>query len=106
MRIFSIIFVSLITLSCQDKINLNLYDDVLSTSNRKENGMQRIIASSPDEIENLIGLIGNGNKPLSRNEIPAIFSNNEELFISLLEANRLEVMSSLTKEQIDSIEND
>lgn len=69
-------------------------------------GMQRIVASSPAEIELLIAQIGDGSTPRTRTLASTSFSNNEEPFVSLVEANRIKVMESLTPLQLDSIDND
>lgn len=93
--------------SCQD--NMILPDNEQNsqeTVSEMQAGMQRIVASSPAEIEQLIAQMGDGSKPLTRAVSSASLSNNEEAFVSLVEANRIKVMESLTPLQLDSIAND
>lgn len=93
--------------SCQD--NMILSDDVQNPQasvNDLQDGMQRIVASSPEDIQTLIAQMGDGSKPLTRAISSATLSNNKEPFVSLIEANRIKVMESLTPLQLDSIAND
>ena len=93
--------------SCQD--NMILSDDVQipqASVNDLQDGMQRIVASSPEDIQTLIAQMGDGSKPLTRAISSATLSNNKEPFVSLIEANRIKVMESLTPLQLDSIAND
>lgn len=70
--------------------------------------MQRAIFSSREELEAVIAQAENISiSPLSRSiTLPVKYSNSEEQFVSLIEANRREVMASLTPEQIAELEND
>lgn len=93
--------------SCQDNV-IQLEQNLLKAETPKDiqEGMQRIVASSPEEIEQLIDQMGDGIQPASRAVSSVTLSNNEETFVSLVEANRQKVMSSLTPAQLDSIAND
>lgn len=68
--------------------------------------MQRVIASSPKEIEALIAQIGDGSKPVTRAVSSVKLSDNEKPFVSLAEANRIKVIEALNPLQLDSIAND
>ena len=69
--------------------------------------MQRIVFNSRDDLKNAIEQINEEETNYSRaSELDLQFSNNEELFVSLVEANRRKVFESLTPEQLDSILND
>lgn len=93
--------------SCQDNMILpDKEQNPQETVSDTKAGMQRIVASSPAEIEQLIAQMGDGSKPLTRAVSSASLSNNEEAFVSLVEANRIKVMESLTPLQLDSIAND
>ena len=90
--------------SCSDDFKSEQNSNVEKVE--KEPGMQRVVASSTEEIQNLISQLQNGNESLTRAQIDNKLSNNEDLFVSLVEANRKQVMESLTQEQRDSIAND
>lgn len=70
--------------------------------------MQRIVVSSPDDIESIISQMNDGGVAVTRAVSSATdsLSNNTEPFVSLVEANRIKVMESLTTAQLDSIAND
>lgn len=73
----------------------------------KEEGMERVVASSSAEIYDLIESMGEPGSPQTRTVLNNVnYSNNEETFQSLVEANRQKVMSSLSQAQLDSIRND
>lgn len=93
--------------SCQDNV-IQPEQNLLKAETPQDiqEGMQRIVASSPEEIKQLIDQMGDGIQPASRAISSATLSNNEETFVSLVEANRQKVMSSLTPAQLDSIAND
>lgn len=92
--------------SCQDNAIIHDEKNPPESEYNQQSGMQRIVASSPEEIKQLISQIGDGTKPLSRSHSTVSLSNNEEPFVSLIEANRQKVMESLTPAQLDSIAND
>lgn len=93
--------------SCQDSMILpDKEQSSQETVSDTQAGMQRIVASSPAEIEQLIAQMGEGGEPLSRAISSATLSKSEEPFVSLVEANRIKVMESLTPLQLDSIAND
>ncbi len=93
--------------ACQDNIS-QLEQEIVVTEKSQDiqDGMQRIIASSPEEIELLIAKLGDGTQPTSRAVSSATLSNNKTEFVSLVESNRQKFMSSLTPIQLDSIAND
>lgn len=67
-------------MSCQD--NIALFDERHNTQesvNERRKGMQRIVASSPTEIEQLIAQMGDGSKPMTRAISSATLSDNEEV---------------------------
>lgn len=104
--IFLLTGVAILT-ACQDNVIQPEQDTPKAeTQKNVQEGMQRIVASSPEEIELLITQMGNGVQPASRAVSSVTLSNNEEEFVSLIEANRQKVMSSLTPLQLDSIAND
>lgn len=108
MRNFIFYFIlSLLCVSCNDDVVLSVNDlkDQVNETVTQE-GMQRVVASSPDEIKYLISQMGDGTKAHSRSLSSINYSENEDPFVSLIEANRRKVMESLTKEQLDSILND
>lgn len=93
--------------SCQDNMILpDKEQNPQETVSDTQAGMQRIVASSPDEIERLIAQMGEDSKSLTRALSSATLSNNEEAFVSLTEANRNKALESLTQLQLDSIAND
>ena len=99
----------LILTSCDDSTITNLPSETQPThSSQPQEGMQRIVASSPDHILDLINQLGEPGSPKSRSAhtIEATFSNNKEDFVSLLEADRRRVMESLTPEQRAIVERD
>lgn len=73
-----------------------------------QEGMQRVVLNSREEIQSLIDQLGDPTQPGSRSVVSAdvLMSQNEEIFVSLVEANRRKVMESLTPEQLSEIEND
>jgi hypothetical protein len=99
-------FGMLILTSCQDKTIQNENDLIDMYSETLEPGMQRVIASSPEEIKLLISQLSSSSTNRSRAISSANMSNSEEPFVSLVEANRKKVMESLTPAQLDSILND
>ena len=74
----------------------------------RQKGQARMVVSSPLEIACRIADMGDNENPaaLTRTLVDATYSDSEEPFVSLIEANRLKVMASLTPEQLDSINND
>lgn len=92
--------------SCQDNAIIQDEKNPPESEYNQQSGMQRIVASSPEEIKQLISQIGDRTNPLSRSHSTVSLSNNEEPFVSLIEANRQKVMESLTPAQLDSIAND
>ena len=97
----------LVLTACQDSITLaDKEAENAINANKKEKGMQRVIASSTDEIKYLISQLNEDDFMPSRVLLAPNLSNNEDEFVSLIEANRQKVMASLTPEQLDSIEND
>lgn len=106
--IFLIVFIGIT--SCKDDIDLEHFQSNMRKTEQivRSNGMQRVIVSSRSEIRELIQTIENNNIAPSRTSesLALTLSEDSAMFVSLLEANRQEVMSSLTQSQIDSIEND
>ena len=93
--------------ACQDNVIQPEQESLIAENPQKvQEGMQRIVAASPEEIEQLITQMEDGVQPASRAVSSVTLSNNEEEFVSLIEANRQKVMSSLTPLQLDSIAND
>jgi len=93
--------------ACQDNITLaDKESENAINAKKKKKGMQRVIASSTDEIKYLISQLNEDDFMPSRVLLAPNLSNNEDEFVSLIEANRQKVMASLTPEQLDSIEND
>lgn len=88
--------------SCQDNAIIQDEKNPPESEYNQQSGMQRIVASSPEEIKQLISQIGDRTNPLSRSHSTVSLSNNEEPFVSLIEANRQKVMESLTPAQLDS----
>ncbi len=92
--------------SCQeDLLKIEEVHNKLESSIYKEDDMQRIKLSSTEELKNLISQMDPDGLS-TRTLVDVEYSNGDKEFISLIEANRLEVMSSLTKEQLDSLERD
>lgn len=104
--VFLLMGITLLT-SCQENcIQLEQETVMADTPPNIQEGMQRIVVSSTEEIEQLIAQMGDGIQPSSRAVSSATLSNNEEAFVSLVESNRQKVMASLTPIQLDSIAND
>lgn len=70
--------------------------------------MPRVVVGSRAELQNLISQLGDPDAPHSRtaNDLDVKFSQDDETFVSLLEAKRREIIASLTPEQLAAIEND
>ena len=102
-------FLSLVILlgGCQDSI---LHpEDALTTpthTSRDQSCMPRIIANSEDEVRMLIDLAKSESNFSTRAASVATISNNEEEFVSLVEAKKKEIMSSLTPEELEIVKND
>ena len=93
--------------SCHDEISLAPSGELKTTEEGvAESGMQRIIVNSRSEIEELLENADELQNPKSRASLNLNYSNNEEKFISLMEANKQKVMSSLTQEQLNLLKND
>lgn len=100
-------FLMVIMASCHDEISLAPSGELKTTEEGvAESGMQRIIVNSRSEIEELLENADELQNPKSRASLNLNYSNNEEKFISLLEANKQKVMSSLTQEQLNLLKND
>ncbi|MDE5572361.1 MAG: hypothetical protein K2I94_01200 [Muribaculaceae bacterium] len=82
-------------------------DATVITENRpKAEGMQRVKVYSRDQLRSLVECLDE-NKVLSRSDYgESLFTENEELFVSLAEANKQKVYSQLTAAQLREIEND
>ena len=106
MKQYQLLFTGLLILtSCQDSLLQQEFIEPPMKSDTTE-GMQRVVVSSRSELKEMIGRMNDSGLPLSR-AVPGVnLSENEELFVSLVEANRQKVMASLTPEQLDSIKND
>ena len=92
--------------SCQDNI---LQMDVPVADHETEepkSGMQRLVIHSQMELNNLLAEIDESTPSLRRSKPTGELSNNEEPWMSLIEANRQKVMASLTELQLDSVAND
>lgn len=103
---FILLTAVLMLTSCQDSI---LQMDAPTTNQNTEApkpGMQRLVVSSQMELQRLLAEVAETSTPLRRSKVPGEVSNNEEPWMSLIEANRQKVMASLTPEQLDSIAND
>ncbi len=101
-----ILFAACSLYACKDD-DLRTKEDV-SNKNTAEKGMQRVIVGSSSEIEALLDELGEptGNSSRAVQNTGVQLSDNEELFESLVEANRRKVMASLTPAQLDTIRND
>lgn len=101
-----ILFVACSLYACKDD-DLRTKEDV-SNKTATEKGMQRVIVGSSSEIEALLDELGEptGNCSRAVQNTGVQLSDNEELFESLVEANRKKVMASLTPAQLDTIRND
>lgn len=100
-------FLMVIMASCHDEISLAPSGELKTTEEGvAESGMQRIIVNSRSEIEELLENADELQNPKSRASLNLNYSNNEEKFISLMEANKQKVMSSLTQEQLNLLKND
>lgn len=100
---------AILLLSCSDDSIVELNKTSNENPQAVMEGMQRIKVASRAEINYLIEKLENSeNNPLTRSgALPDVqMSDNEELFVSLVEANRRKVMESLTPAQLDSIRND
>lgn len=102
----SILFAACSLYACKDD-DLKTKEDVANKSTA-EKGMQRVIVGSSSEIEALLDELGEptGNCSRAVQNTGVQLSDNEELFESLVEANRKKVMASLTAAQLDTIRND
>ena len=95
--------------SCQDEV---LTEENLTTpppSVEVPKGMQRVIVSSRESLGSLIKNVGASKAPMTRSTLAmqnVRFSNNEDVFISLVDANYNKIMNSLTEEQLLELKND
>ncbi len=81
-----VLFLALLT-SCQDDLTQSEYDSAHKTNLvEKQDGMQRIVFSSPDEIESIISQMNEGGMAVTRaiSSATASLSNNTEPFVSLM----------------------
>ncbi len=101
-----ILFAACSLYACKDD-DLKTKEDV-SNKSVAEKGMQRVIVGSSSDIEALLDELGEptGNSSRAVQNTGVQLSDNEELFESLVEANRRKVMASLTPAQLDTIRND
>lgn len=101
-----ILFAACSLYACKDD-DLKTKEGVANKSTA-EKGMQRVIVGSSSEIEALLDELGEptGNCSRAVQNTGVQLSDNEELFESLVEANRKKVMASLTPAQLDTIRND
>lgn len=93
--------------SCTESALTTLTEDPSATIDCiPDEGMQRIIVSSRSELAAIIDQMGEPGTPQSRSvdALDLAYSNNQEEFVSLLEADRQRVMSSLTPEQLAEID--
>lgn len=106
-QLITMFFLMVIMASCHDEISLAPSGELKTTEEGvAESGMQRIIVNSRSEIEELLENADELQNPKSRASLNLNYSNNEEKFISLMEANKQKVMSSLTQEQLNLLKND
>jgi len=95
--------------SCQDDLTESEFESAKKVNHvEKQDGMQRIVVSSPDDIESLIAQMNDGGTMVTRavSSTSVSLSDNAEPFVSLIEANKTKVMKSLSTAQLDSIAND
>lgn len=107
-KTFLMIFLALCWMySCKDT-DLSPPTNDSNIEQHKEKGMERLVLGSSAEIEALLSEMNESGAIRARSvqDLGVLKSNNEELFVSLAEANRQKVMESLTPEQLDSIRND
>ena len=107
-KAFLMIFLALCWMySCKDT-DLSPPTNDSNIEQHKEKGMERLVLGSSAEIEALLSEMNESGAIRARSvqDLGVLKSNNEELFVSLAEANRQKVMESLTPEQLDSIRND
>ncbi|MDE5845239.1 MAG: hypothetical protein K2N79_03945 [Muribaculaceae bacterium] len=79
---------------------------VIPENRPKAEGMQRVKVYSREQLRSLVECLDE-NKVLSRSDYgESLFTENEELFVSLAEANKQKVYSQLTAAQLREIEND
>lgn len=91
--------------SCTDDL-LRPEAETLIERQPKAEGMQRVKVYSRDQLRSLVESLDE-NKVLSRSDYgESLFTENEELFVSLAEANKQKVYSKLTSEQLLEIQND
>lgn len=79
---------------------------VVTEDKPKAEGMQRVKVYSRDQLRSLVESMDE-TKVRSRSDYGSyLFTENEELFVSLAEANKQKVYSQLTAAQLREIEND
>ena len=79
---------------------------VMVEKSPKAEGMQRVKVYSRDQLRSLVESMDE-SRVLSRSDYGSyLFTENEELFVSLAEANKQKVYSQLTAAQLREIEND
>jgi hypothetical protein len=97
-------FLAMIFVSCQENI---LQQDVPSTTDVAEelhSGMKRIKFNTRSELKGVINQLGESSS--SRSLVDVTYSDNEDMFVSLVEANRQKVMAGLTAAQLQTVMND
>lgn len=108
-KIFLILSLFIGLVSCQDKdLEINPTDVKVAQTQEAAEGMQRIVVNSRSEIKALINRMGNKTKfdARSADDSGTQLSNNEDEFISLIEANKAKVYESLSPEELSSVLND
>lgn len=108
MKQFYVYLLWLVVLTACENTSLTEPNSVPSPISKHptQDGMQRVIVNSPDQIADLINQLGDPSSHQSRSveSSNVEFSNNEDQFVSLLEADRRRVLDSLTPEQLAEVE--
>lgn len=105
MKNFFLFLIPILLSGCTDEL-LQPEAEVVTETKPKAEGMQRVKVYSRDQLRSLVECLDE-NKVLSRSDYgESLFTENEELFVSLAEANKQKVYSQLTAAQLREIEND
>lgn len=108
MKQFYVYLLWLVVLTACENTSLTEPNSVPSPISKHptQDGMQRVIVNSPDQIADLINQLGDPSSHQSRSveSSNVEFSNNEDQFVSLLEADRRRVLDSLNPEQLAEVE--
>lgn len=92
--------------SCTDEIIMENSVEERPDPAKVHSGMERMVFNDRDDIKTLISQFNQDNRKRKILVASQQFSDNEQAFVSLYEANYEELMSSITPAQLDSINND